>query len=159
MEMQTKARLGNNWSCTALSFAMAFDVQVEQIISWLGHDGSGIVDPFVADPRGRQGFHAQECVFFGLACGKSCTPFEVVPVSAVGESLVNLGTDKRLDFANYLLTSGRGVITGKVRQNYHAIAFDHGDVFDSAGSEHSDTSIQTLVNHHHFIPTTIWMVR
>ena len=161
MHLQTKSELGNNWSCTALSFAMAFDVNVSSMTATFGHDGSRIVDPYVAEPTGRQGFHVQECVFYGLAIEKTCTPFEIVPVSQVSQVCCNLGSEERLNYAEYLIRHYRGVIIGHTRPNDHAVAFDQGVIYDSS-TENFDGSpvvtLQDLIEDVGIVPQTIWVV-
>lgn len=163
MHLQTKSELGNNWSCTLLSFAMAYDVNASSMVTCFGHDGSRLVDPYVPDPSGRQGFHVQECVLYGLSVNKSSTPIEIVPTSLVNQTCCNLGSEERLNYANYLIKHWRGVVIGHTRHsnNNHAVAFNKGRVYDSSGEEFEGvavTTIHQMIVRIGLVPKTIWVV-
>jgi hypothetical protein len=65
------------WGCMATSFAMAYDMTLDEFYQSVGHDGSEIVYPELPEPMRRRGVHPNECVLVGLQNGCAVTPFEV----------------------------------------------------------------------------------
>ena len=58
----------NRWSCLPTSFAMILDVDVNELIRKIGHDGSEILWPNLEEPYCRRAFHIEEIamVCYGL---------------------------------------------------------------------------------------------
>lgn len=70
----------NRWSCSIAAAAMVMDVEIQELIDGIGHDGSEIVFPDLREPMCRAGFDIQEIIDFALNCGWSITPIETIPV-------------------------------------------------------------------------------
>lgn len=50
----------NPYSCLATAIAIAADIDIENMIRELGHDGSEIIFPNAPEPSNHRGFHPQE---------------------------------------------------------------------------------------------------
>lgn len=63
----------NRWSCTPAAFATATDLPVQQLIDFIGHDGSEIIYPDLPEPYCRRGFLAAEVTrvlwYYGWVAG------------------------------------------------------------------------------------------
>jgi hypothetical protein len=59
---------------------MVMDIEIQELIDGIGHDGSEIVFPDLREPMCRAGFDIQEIIDFALNCGWSITPIETIPV-------------------------------------------------------------------------------
>jgi len=127
-------RKTNGWSCILEAFAMAMGTTTEELIREIGHDGSLVLDETLHDPLGRRGFHVQELIQAAIHAGKSVTPFELIPAILLpsGGTLPIRDIGRGVIF-NHLVASSRGVLTGRSRSTPHAVAFDRGKVYDSAG--------------------------
>jgi hypothetical protein len=114
---------------------MAMGVLVTELIDWIGHDGSEIISHSWPEPMCRRGFHPQECIRWALKQGLSVTPVEALP-SIRTDSIpfvINYGETTNYDeFINWI-NSSQGVLTGQGRRCGHAVAFDHGQIFDPDG--------------------------
>lgn len=164
MKLQTKVDIGNSWSCTLLAFAMAFDVQHKYLTMFIGHDGSSLADPFLTEPAGRQGFHIQELVMYGLCAGKSMTPFQIAPQSEYKSpdrppTVLNLGCGQRVDFAEQLIQNHRGVIIVETSGTNHAVAFENGTIYDPAGRIFPCDDLIDLIENHRYYPIEVWVVK
>lgn len=71
----------NRWSCSVASAAMVMDEPVQDLITRIGHDGSAIVFPDLAEPVCRAGFPMPEIIEAALRAGWSMTPVEACPVA------------------------------------------------------------------------------
>jgi hypothetical protein len=140
MKLQVKPE---PWLCMATSFAMALDVPVREFIARMGHDGSKIVFPEYPEPLNRAGHHIQECIHAALMLGYFTTPIELFPVTAANDSangaihqVIYPGgqLENWIQFIGQIQRS-RGVITGRGRACGHAMAYDHGVIFDPDGVE------------------------
>lgn len=124
---------------------MAADVDITSLLSLIGHDGSEIIYSWVTEPNRRRGVHVQECIEALDHLGFSVTPIELLPAS---QSPIPDGADRlilfgeRLAFAgnwerfNRHLFNSQGVITGLGFRCGHAVAYDHGRIFDPDGAEY-----------------------
>lgn len=139
----------------ATSFAMALDVAVDYLMTVIGHDGSAIQFVGLPEPGCRRGHHIQECIEVCLRRGFSVTPVELFPaIRPTPQPLPPPGTSGSLTihcdhpvmfgdtwngnwsrFVHHLETS-RGVITGQGRATGHAVAYDHGRIYDPDGREY-----------------------
>jgi hypothetical protein len=155
-------RQPNRWSCLPTAFAMALDVPVEEFLRRIGHDGSDIAFPAEPEPMCRRGFHIQECIEVALKLGYSVTPIELFPRHAPSLSIPPLtiffGDERTVNverFAHFI-DSGLGVITGYGRNCCHAVAYDHGSIYDPNGSEYRFSL--TNCEMHGFIGICAWNV-
>lgn len=69
----------NRWSCLPCCFAMIMNLELQDVIKWLAHDGSEIIFPNAPEPLRRRGFHEQELLDFSWNRGFSTTCFESSP--------------------------------------------------------------------------------
>lgn len=137
-------RQPNRWSCIATAFAMAMDIPVSDLIHQIGHDGSQIVAPLAEEPAGRRGFHSQECITVALSRGFAVTQIEVFPVSLFQGDRRHVITfppataafDGNWERFLFHVHSSKGVLGGASRRTSHAVAVDHGHVFDPNGSSY-----------------------
>ncbi|REJ65604.1 MAG: hypothetical protein DWQ31_16830 [Planctomycetota bacterium] len=146
MKLQTKP---NPWSCIATAFAMALDIPVAEFFDLVGHDGIEKCFPALAEPMCRRGLHVQECIAVCLGLGYAVTPVELFPViqatpnqnqtSHHGRTVVvtfgKSETDNWQRFTS-LIRSSVGVIQGAGRRCQHAVAYDHGTIFDPDGQQY-----------------------
>ncbi|MGH7193005.1 MAG: hypothetical protein ACREJM_05645, partial [Candidatus Saccharimonadales bacterium] len=146
----------------ATAFAMAVDAHVSTFLEALGHDGGYIVNPLLPEPLGRRGHHVQECALAAMALGHSATPFELFPQSVAlgGAARVVCYGNKDADhnwaiFAN-LVANSRGVITGEGHHSHHAVAYDHGRIYDPDGREYDYSRKACEVRG--FYTQTLWRV-
>lgn len=147
LKLQTKP---NSWQCLVTSFAMAYRVPVESLITEIGHDGSERVAN-LPDPQGRRGYHIQECISVGIDFGWTITPFELCPVSLVGPHQVPIGV--RSPMFNRLLRSTVGVMTCRTKfGNHHAVAYEDGTIYDPDGH------IGNFEDYWNY-PVCLWIVR
>lgn len=121
----------NGWSCLPCSFATVLGVTLEEILEYVGHNGSDIMWPELPEPKCRKGFHIQEMISFSFEKGRTVTPFEPVPLSIPVEGAkpciitFRYGAQNRM---NSLLTGRNGVLEG----NGHAVAWYNGIIHDPA---------------------------
>ena len=140
MRLQTKP---NPWSCIGTAFAMALDIPVADFFGFVGHDGSDKAFPMLPDPMARRGLHIQECINASLKLGYAVTPVELFPViratpPSAEEIVVFFGGDESANWQRFEQTirGSTGVLEGKGRQCFHAVAYDCGTIFDPDGDEY-----------------------
>jgi hypothetical protein len=131
MLIQTKP---NSWSCIATAFAIVLEMPVSEFFEKLGHDGSQKVAD-LPDPGGRRGIHAQECIFVAQQLGRAVTPVELFPVIRVhnqSEIPVLYHDNVMLNWERFenLISTTKGVVTGRGPVYGHAMAYDRGQLFD-----------------------------
>lgn len=139
-------RQPTGWSCLATSFAMALDLPVSALMDLVGHDGSEIVWPSLADPICRRGHHPQEMVLAAHGLGFSVTPFEAYPSSigapGVEPFLVPMRGEAD-DRMRAIMSDATGVLTGTDwKGRRHAVAWDGRRMLDPAQGR--DFSIETF---------------
>lgn len=115
----------NRWSCLPTSFAMVLGVDLEKLITEIGHDGSEIIFPDLQEPLRRRAFHIQELIDCAIARGIMVTPIEALPVQGPSAShtfeFAEEQSSQRL--TNYLVNYS-GVLTGLSQSgNPHAVAW------------------------------------
>jgi len=136
MELQLKP---NRWSCAITSWAMALDMPVCYAVDLIGHDGGEVVFPELAEPRCRRGHHQQELVELAMRNGVYPTPYQVLPSlrSECGQFShpIYAYTIPRFEIFSDLIKSTKGVLEGQCLRCHHAVAYDHGRIFDPDGQE------------------------
>lgn len=114
----------NNWSCLPRAFANALNISFDNILKYLGHDGSEIIYPNLKDPYRRKGFHWQEFILPCHMNNYALVSVEAVPV--IGEKFaVNLGEERML----YFLNRYKGVLVGEMPK-LHAVVWDTSMAWD-----------------------------
>jgi hypothetical protein len=120
-----------------LAFAMALDTPVAGLLAAIGHDGSEIVFPSLAEPLCRRGFHIQELIHPTLSRGFALTPVELFPVLQPTEigpfHKTVLYPDSNWRRFEKTIRTSRGVIDGTGARCGHMVAYDHGRIFDPKG--------------------------
>jgi len=134
MELQQRPE---PWMCMPLAFAMALDMPVADLLAAIGHDGSEIVFPSLAEPLCRRGFHIQELIHPALSRGFALTPVELFPVLQPTEAgpfhKTVLYPDSNWRRFEKTIRASRGVIDGAGARCGHMVAYDHGRIFDPKG--------------------------
>lgn len=124
------------WSCLPTAFAMAADMPVSAILTWIGHDGSEIVRPEEPERYKRRAFHVQELIDVMFINNYAVIQFEAEPILSIGH-----GQDIAIDFAcglrnrlSMLMVKSVGVLTGlSMAGNPHAVAWDGFQIYDPKG--------------------------
>jgi len=120
-----------------LAFAMALDMSVADLLAAIGHDGSEIVFPKLAEPLCRRGFHIQELIHLAISRGFALTPIELFPVLQPTEAgpfrKTVLYPDNNWRRFEQTVRTSRGVIDGAGVRCGHMVAYDHGRIFDPKG--------------------------
>jgi len=131
------------WSCIGTAFAMVLDIPVSDLFGIVGHDGSEIAFPALPDPMARRGLHVQECIAACVKLGYAVTPVELFPViqpTIPGENniLVLFGDDESANWERFgqTIRTSTGVLEGVGRRCLHAVAYDHGMIFDPDGDHY-----------------------
>ena len=125
-------RSPNRWSCLPTSFAMVMDVDVQDLIHHIGHDGSEIEWPEIGDdPWQRRAFHIQEILYVAHTVYNE--HFTVLQPCPVAQCLSHGGNhtytiDKQERFEQ-ILHSYMGVLIGRV----HAVAWNGHQILDPGG--------------------------
>ena len=134
MELQQRPE---PWMCMPLAFAMALDTPVADLLAAIGHDGSEIVFPSLAEPLCRRGFHIQELIHPALSRGFALTPVELFPVLQPTKAgpfhKTVLYPDSNWRRFEKTIRASRGVIDGTGARCGHMVAYDHGRIFDPKG--------------------------
>lgn len=138
MELQEKP---SQWGCLVTAFAMALDLSVEDLMKLIGHDGGRIVFADLPEPMRRRGFHYQECIEAALKVGRSATPIELFPAIAPssGRHLpfqVRFEVEGNWERFKRHIHESVGVLEGRGRNCLHAVAYDHGRIYDPDGREY-----------------------
>lgn len=134
MELQIQP---NRWSCIVTSAAMVFNKPLADVIAKLGHDGSEILWPSLAEPVCRRAFHIEEIQYIAREYG-----FLLVPYS--GRFGYNPSGDpdgyiQVYDFTKWKEVAEKqsGILLGRYTNSpkYHAVAWDskEGLIYDPCG--------------------------
>ena len=148
----------NNWSCAAVSLAMALDRPYKRIIDLCGHDGSAKV--WQAPYHNKEaGFHIHELIDVAwTSFKKTMTPFVRSPMATPS-------TDQREQtaiFAHYKDHERRfvarifnrvGIMTGFAHGS-HAVAWDGSRIYDPRGYVYYYDDRQK----YYYEPDVFWMV-
>lgn len=157
MKLQTKPE---RWLCLATSFAMALDMEVEEMLRRLGHNGGRLLNREVQEPLGRRGHHVQECIRVAVNVGFSVTPCELFPTLQHSSGVLTvIYGDEQTNWSIFemLLRGSAGVITGRGRICNHAVAYCRGRVFDPDGQEYIYS--KSTCARKGFYPQCLWIVR
>lgn len=134
MKLQIKPE---RWQCAVTSFAMALDVDVLELMQFIGHNGGQLMNADLAIPFCYRGHHLQELIECCLLKGYAVTPIEIMPAIKTGgnEYLIDFGGGKagNLQRFVYQVRTSVGVIEGKSGSSPHMLAYDHGTVYDPDG--------------------------
>lgn len=140
MRLQKKLE---RWQCLPASFAMALDIPLASVFKTVGHDGSQIIVPTLPEPLCRRGFHPQELVDVCLGYGYAATYIELAPcMVSVYDSPLRYVLSDDMAWLRFISTIqiSRGVIEGVIEgmgvEHGHAVAYDHGHIFDPDGWEY-----------------------
>ena len=140
MILQTKP---NPWSCVGSAFAMVLDISAADFFGHVGHDGSEIAFPMLPDPMARRGLHIQECITACVKLGNAVTPIELFPVIQAtppdeNNVIVLFGDDESANWHRLekVVRTSTGVLEGVGRRCLHAVAYDHGMIFDPDGDHY-----------------------
>jgi len=146
--------------CLPTAFAMALDMPVADLLVAVGHDGSDIIFPGVAEPLCRRSIHIQELIDIALARGFAVTPIELFPtlVPAADSPLKHTVAYRHGNWRRFAdtIAQSRGVIDGAGRHCGHAVAYDHGRIFDPQGFAY-DYARRTC-EAHHFYTRCAWRI-
>jgi hypothetical protein len=160
MKLQTKP---NPWSCVGTAFAMVLDISTADFFGHIGHDGSEIAFPALPDPMARRGLHIQECIAAALKLGYAVTPVELFPMiqsPTPGENdiVVLFGDDEAANWQRFEQTikTSTGVLEGVGRRCLHAVAYNHGMIFDPDGDEYPYS--RAVCESRTFHPRRAWRV-
>jgi len=157
MELQQRPE---PWMCMPLSFAMALDMPVGDLLAAIGHDGSEIVFPSLPDPLCRRCFHVQEPIQVALSRGLAVTPVELFPVlqpTEVGPfHKTVLYTDGNWRRFEAVIQASRGVIDGTGARFGHTVAYDHGRIYDPRGPVYDFSRLACEA--HHFYARCAWRI-
>ena len=125
----------NSWSCVLDAAATVVGCEPEDLIEFIGHDGSEIIYPGLKDPANRKGFHIQEILDAVMRLGYGLIPIEARPVQIILENHtdyyeVPVGVER---FYNHL-KDHNGIIIGKNPSGlYHAVAWVDNKIIDPIG--------------------------
>jgi len=146
--------------CLPTSFAIALDTPVAAILAETGHDGSEIVNPLLPEPLCRRGFHIQELIDVCLRHDSAVTPVELCPILSPAPDVEprevfaeEAGNWQRLADA---IRGSRGVIEGTSRRSFHAVAYDHGRIYDPDAGEYDYAP--AACEAHGFVPICAWRI-
>ncbi len=160
MKLQTKP---NPWSCIGSAFASVLDIPTADFFGLVGHDGSEKAHPMLPDPIARRGLHIQECIHVCLGLDYAVTPVELFPViqatpPSTAEIVVFFGGDESANWRRFEQTiqGSAGVLEGKGRRCFHAMAYDHGTIFDPDGDEYPYS--RAACESRTFYPRRAWRV-
>ena len=115
----------NGWSCFPTAFAMVLDMDVQDLIAVIGHDGSEILWPELEPPRCYRSWHYQEIVMacFELNFNVVHLQNKLISAPIPGETIHITEIDLNCYTDDYEGVVG---VTG------HAFAFSRGRFYDPA---------------------------
>jgi hypothetical protein len=150
------------WLCIATSFAMALGVPLSKLLALIGHDGSQIVFPDLPEPACRAGHHVQELVHAALNHGWACTPIEFNPITRTFGNLPayhSILPDEQSRWLRFerLIAKHDGVLEGWVTNWGHAMAFEHGVIYDPDRGQTFQFSRENCFARN-FTPRCLWLV-
>jgi len=119
----------NRWSCFPTAVAIVLGINVQEIFTYLGHDGSERCWKYLNEPFCRRSFHQQEMVNFcfirGYAMITICEHLAIAPQGSQDHYIFN-----NPEYSRYVKYHN-GVLTGRTSRNIpHAAALLGGHVID-----------------------------
>lgn len=120
-------RQPNDYTCGAAALAMCLDMDIEDVINALGHDGSGIIDSSPHKNK-KAGFSFSDVALACLRLGYFCTSIPVIPTYECGTKVQNwpdiddliYEIESRYNGPCLLVVDSETVIDGK-----HAVAIEN----------------------------------
>lgn len=128
----------NRWSCLPTSLAILLgEPNIDNIIKFLGHDGSEIVWKHLPDPMSRRAFHIQEMNMYAFSQGYCLSP--VYPRIALrphreAEMFEVLFPEE--EFIG-IIKNNIGILMGHATEHRHAWAWNNNLVIDPNGSQYT----------------------
>jgi hypothetical protein len=109
------------------------DTPLDKFLERIGHDGSNIIWPQLAEPLCRRSFHMQECLLAAFGLGYGFTGFDLRACGGPNaDNLITLDHSERI---RELMWFTPGVILGVGRLGInHAVAWDGEKVYDPCGA-------------------------
>jgi hypothetical protein len=131
MNLQTQP---NRASCMLVSLAICMDTPYQELFTILGHDGTEVLWPEYPKPKCYRGFHECEISYLANAHGMQFTKYE--KHLHLGHSIYTVkGVNTPYNF-DFLVSEGIGVLL----DDKHAVACDHGKIYDPNGYIYDYTS-------------------
>lgn len=145
----------NRWSCLPASFAMVLGVSLQEVVVWVGTDGSTIEWPELPEPKRRRGFHIQEMIDFAWIMKFSVTPFQAKPTiqSDPSVEIKTVQTIRSSELRVLHALQHNAVVTGETAGGVgHAVAWDgeRSQVYDPGNR---------ILRIEDFLIDTVWVVR
>lgn len=143
----------NSWSCLPTAVATAFDMEVENLIEEMGHDGSKITHAGLPEPMNRQGFHPQEMIEWCLQQEYGVTQIDMIPCAfsdpSQGIKIFNVMGEKGEDrFMRHMHDSYGWLDTRTNSGLGHAVAYQGWsglvEIYGSDGQIYEITSVKDL---------------
>jgi hypothetical protein len=137
----------NRWSCLPTAVAMVMRVTPKEVFDFLGHDGSQIVWPCLAEPFCRRSFHLEEMLEFCLDRLVYPTVLNVdtsyAPMDGLPDFLPYPNQDRILNH----LSDHDAVLIGERDGNRHAVAWDQNMILDPEGLQYdlSEFTVETIM--------------
>lgn len=122
---------------------MCIDLPVSQFINQIGHDGSAIFWPRLAEPYKRRCFHLQECIDAAVHFGYGLTEIEQSPLLSGHpcETAICPYSNPGLRFLKYLKTK-TGIIFSSEGNKRHIYACDKGVLYDPGTGKTRPLNVQ-----------------
>jgi len=125
---------GSNFDCILAAAAMVMDIDLGELKTRIGHDGSETIFPNLSEPYCRRGFHMQEIIDQAFLNGWSVMSIEVKfgldPFNGDDPGFIVPVEQKRI---SVYLKKFPGIIAGKRDDGNHAVAWNGRMIYNSAG--------------------------
>ena len=148
-----------HWLCLPTAFAMVLDRSLDDLFLRLGHDGGEIIWPTLPEPLCRRGFHVQELINVCLSLGYAATRIELMPCATPDEfEHVREVLPEDIAWARFTaaVRNSCGVMEGQGFRCGHAVAYDHGHIFDPDGGEYAYS--REACEQRHFFTRHLWRI-
>lgn len=122
-------------SCLATAFAMALDINVDDLIHDLGHDGSRLLFPELG-PFGVCGHHIQELLDYCLRNGIKVVTIDALPLSKYRgtEDRYYMSEEQTNERMAHYIENYYGVLAGSTLNGVnHAVAWNGQDIYNPSG--------------------------
>lgn len=150
----------NGIECVPLSFAMVLGVDIEEIYTYLGHNGTEIVIPEAEPPTCYRGFSPLEIIPFCWKLKYSATHFLLSNLTNYqGKEIQILPTTVAVNNIYHAMNDADGVILGLFgyKKAYHAVAWNSNErlIYDPIGEIYSINTLPISINHYFAITKRI----